>query len=98
HRLRGAIGAMAAAMDGLDVVVFTGGVGENAPTIRARAAEGLGFLGLRIDPESNDTGQGDREIGRPDAPARIFCVMAREDLEIARQVRRVLRGSSTVDK
>jgi acetate kinase len=92
HRLRAAIGAMAAAMDGLDVVVFTGGVGENAPAIRARAAEGLSFLGLRIDPASNDTGQGDREIGRPDAPTRIFCVAAREDLEIARQVRQVLWG------
>jgi acetate kinase len=91
HRLRAAIAAMVAAMDGLDVVVFTGGVGENEPTIRAGAAEGLSFLGLRIDPASNDTGQGDREIGRPDA-TRIFCVAAREDLEIARAVRQVLWG------
>jgi acetate kinase len=91
HRLRAAIAAMVAAMDGLDAVVFTGGVGENEPTIRARATEGLSFLGLRIDPASNDTGQGDREIGRPDA-TRIFCVEAREDIEIAREVRQVLWG------
>jgi acetate kinase len=91
HRLRAAIAAMVAAMDGLDVVVFTGGVGENEPTIRARAVEGLSFLGLRIDPASNDTGQGDREIGRPDA-TRLFCVAAREDIEIAREVRQVLWG------
>jgi acetate kinase len=92
HRLRASIGAMAAAMDGLDVLVFTGGVGENAPTIRAGAVEGLGFLGLGLDPARNDRGQGDREIGRADASARIICLAAREDLEIARQVRRVLGG------
>ena len=47
HRLRAGIASMAAAMDGLDVLVFTGGVGEHAPEIRSRAAEGLGFLGVQ---------------------------------------------------
>lgn len=90
HRLRAAIAGMTAAMDGLDVLVFTGGVGENAPTIRARTVEGLSFLGLQLDPARNDHGDGDREIGRAEAPTRIVCVAAREDLEIARQVRQVL--------
>ncbi|HYL41283.1 MAG TPA: hypothetical protein VET90_08245, partial [Candidatus Binatus sp.] len=54
HRLRGSIAAMAAAMDGLDALVFTGGVGENSAEIRSRAAAGLGFLGVTLDPARND--------------------------------------------
>ena len=53
HRLRAGIAAMAAAMDGLDVLVFTGGVGEHAAPIRARAVAGLSFLGLALDLEAN---------------------------------------------
>jgi acetate kinase len=90
HRLRAGIAAMAAAMDGLDALVFTGGVGENAPTIRARSAAGLGFLGVRLDPARNGTAALDSEIGAPDAPVRTFVIEAREDLQIAHDVRRVL--------
>lgn len=81
---------MAAAMGGIDALVFTGGVGENSPEVRARTIDDLGFLGLRLDREANDRGTGDREIGLVDAPARAFVVQAREDLEIARQVREAL--------
>ena len=49
HRLRGSIAAMAASMDGLDAIVFTGGVGENSAEIRRRAMDGLGFLGIAAD-------------------------------------------------
>jgi acetate kinase len=90
HRLRGCAASMAAAMGGLDVLVFTGGVGENSAEIRSRAMEGLEFLGLRPDASRNGTGTGDREIGSPDAPVRSLVISAREDLEIARQVRSVL--------
>jgi acetate kinase len=89
HRLRGGIAAMAAALSGLDALVFTGGVGENAPTIRSRAAAGLTFLGISIAPE-NDEARPDAEIGAPGAPVRSFVIAAREDLEVARQVREVL--------
>jgi acetate kinase len=81
---------MAAAMDGLDALVFTGGVGENAPTIRARSAAGLGFLGVRLDPVRNGRAALDAEIGAPDAPVRAVVIKAREDLQIAHDVRRVL--------
>jgi acetate kinase len=87
HRLRASIAAMAAAMDGLDAIVFTGGVGENSAEIRQRAMTGLGFLGIAADPASNDSGTGDREIGAPAAAARALVITAREDIEIARQVR-----------
>jgi acetate kinase len=90
HRLRAGIAAMAAAMDGLDVVVWTGGVGEHAPAIRAAAADGLGFLGVRVDQAVNLTATGDREVTGQGAAARSLVVTAREDLEIARQVRGVL--------
>jgi acetate kinase len=89
HRLRASIAAMTASLGGLDALVFTGGVGENAPDLRAMAMSGLAFLGVAVDPERND-GAGDREIGRSDAPVRAFVIAAREDIEIAHQVRTVL--------
>lgn len=122
HRLRAAIAAMAAALAGLDVLVFTGGVGENSPEVRAGAAAALGFLGVDVDPVRNDTGPpafgpgdgsprqggtpshigtpgesrspgaGDWEISRAGAPVRTFVIAAREDIEIAHQVRTVLGG------
>lgn len=90
HRLRAGIAAMAAAMDGLDALVFTGGVGENATAIRARAAAGLGFLGVVLDPARNSSAELDTEIGADGAPVRAFAIHAREDLQIAHEVRDVL--------
>jgi acetate kinase len=90
HRLRAGIGAMAAALGGLDALAFTGGVGEHAPAIRARALEGLGFLGLELDATRNGEADGDADISCPGAPARTLVIAAREDLEIARQARAVL--------
>jgi acetate kinase len=90
HRLRGAIAAMVAALGGLDALVFTGGVGERAPIVRALAADGLGFLGVALDPVRNESGPEDREIGVDGTRVRILVVAAREDVEIAREVRRVL--------
>jgi acetate kinase len=88
HRLRREIAAMTAALGGLDVLVFTGGVGENAAPIRARAADGLGFLGIDVDVERNGTAVPDADIGS--GAARVFVIAAREDLEIARGVRSAL--------
>jgi acetate kinase len=90
HQLRAGIAAMAAAMNGLDALVFTGGVGENAPDIRARAGAGLGFLGVRIDTDRNHHAESDAEIGSANASVRSFVVRAREDLQIAHDVREVL--------
>jgi acetate kinase len=59
--------------------------------------EGLGFLGVRPDAENNDAGTGDREIGAPDAPVRSLVIAAREDLEIARQVRSALGEQASAD-
>jgi acetate kinase len=90
HRLRTGIGGMAAALGGLDAIVFTGGVGERSAAIRARAAAGLSFLGVSLDEAANDAPELDADIGAPGAKARAFVVAAREDVQIARDVRRVL--------
>ena len=93
HRLRASIAAMAAAMGGLDSVVFTGGVGERSPAVRRRASEGLGFLGLELDETANEGAQGDQDISVAGAEVMAFVIVAREDLEIARGVRQVLTGA-----
>ena len=90
HRLRAGIAAMAAALGGLDALVFTGRVGERAHEVRSRAAAGLGFLGIRLDEAANAAAAGDGEIGAAGAPARTLVVESREDLEIARAVRAAL--------
>lgn len=90
HRLRASIAAMAAAMGGLDVLVLTGGVGEHAPELRRRTAEGLAFLGVAL--RDDDAGEGDREVTAPGASVRSLVVTAREDLVIAREVRETLGG------
>ena len=93
HRLRGGVAAMTAAMNGLDGLVFTGGVGENAPAIRRAVVEGLGFLSLAVDPERNETGTGDRVIGRAGTGPMTMVVASREELEIARQVRPLVEAA-----
>lgn len=95
HRLCASVAAMAASMAGVDALVFTGGVGEHASPIRERATERLGFLGVDINTEKSRTVAGDADIGAIEAAVRTLVVTSREDLEIAREVRRVLGARST---
>jgi len=90
HRLVGGIGAMSAATGGVDVLVFTGGVGEHSPLVRRRAVERLGYLGLAIDIRRNDTVHDDADITGAGATGQIVVITAREDLQIAGEARRVL--------
>jgi acetate kinase len=92
HRLAASIAAMAAAMGGLDALVFTGGVGENSPIVRARACMAAAFLGVELDPKANERSVPDTKLSPPDAPVAVVLVTAREDLEMARQARAVLGG------
>jgi acetate kinase len=89
HRLVRELAGMAASAGGLDGVVFTGGVGEHASSIRAATAERLSFLGVAIDATANQAASSDADISAAGAPVRTLVVTAREDLEIARQVRAV---------
>ena len=90
HRLRACIASMAAAMGGLDALVFTGGVGENSAPVRREAAAGLGFLGIDLDARQNAGIKGDGDVSARRAQVRTLVVHAREDAEVARDVRRLL--------
>jgi acetate kinase len=93
HRLCGSVAAMVASLGGLDVLVFTGRVGERAAPIRERAVEALRWLGAELDAERNRAVEADAEISAPGAAVSILVIESREDLEIARQVREVLFAS-----
>src|SRR5438132_5202915 len=97
HRLRSLIASMAAAMGGLDVLVFTGGVGENAPAVRAAAAAGLRFLGVEIGPTLNASLAPDCDISAPTSRVPTLVIKAREDVEVAREVRRVLSAPAKAE-
>lgn len=90
HSLLRNVGAMIAVLGGLDLLVLTGGVGENQPGLRAELAQSLGFLGVSIDPERNAVARADGDVSGGRARVRTVVVSAREDLEIARQTREVL--------
>ena len=90
HRLRAGIASMAAAMNGADLLVFTGGVGEHSSEVRKLAADGLRFLGVVLDEEANRNGEGDRIISAGSSQIATLVVFSREDIEIAKETRSVL--------
>jgi acetate kinase len=86
YRIRKYIGAYFAALDGLDALVFTGGVGENAPLIRSRVCNGLEKIGIRIDTDANEREVDEvSEIGHVDCAVRVLAVRTNEELQIARE-------------
>jgi acetate kinase len=92
HRVAAGIAAMTASTAGLDVLVFTGGVGEHSAMVRRLAVERLAYLGCTIDDASNADGPDDREITGAAAPVRTLVVGAREDLQMAGESRALLSG------
>jgi acetate kinase len=84
HRLQTGIGAMIAALGGIDALVFTAGIGENSREVRAAACANFGFLGLTLDPAKNAQSPVDQEISPSDSAVRVFIVRAQEDWAIAR--------------
>ena len=87
HRLRAGIGAMLASLGGLDALIFTAGVGENSPIVRAAACEAFGFIGLKLDGEKNQHSPVDEDIAAVDSAARVLVIHTQEDWEIARECR-----------
>ncbi|MCB2012393.1 MAG: acetate/propionate family kinase [Geminicoccaceae bacterium] len=77
-------GMLVAALGGLDGFVFTAGIGEHSPVIRARIVEGLAWAGLRLDPDANDAGHG--RITTDDSPVAAFVIPTDEEMVIARAV------------
>ncbi len=85
------IGAYAAAMGGVDAVVFTAGVGENNGYTRAEAVKGLEFMGIKIDPEANNS-RGLKDISAPDATVKTLVIPTNEELMIAIDTQRLVEG------
>lgn len=95
HRLRRYLGAMAAVMGGVDVIAFSGGIGEHGVAVRGRACAGLGFLGARLDAGRNAAASVSHAspvsvLSEPGSPVAVLVVAADEEREIAAEVARVL--------
>lgn len=90
HRLVREVGAMAASAGGLDLLVFTGGIGENAAVVRADVAERLRHLGVTVDPTLNGAATSDGDVSVDGAAARTVVVRAGEDKQIVREVTALL--------
>jgi acetate kinase len=93
YRVKQAIGAFAAALGGLDAVVFSGGIGEHAAEIRARIVDGLEFLGIVLDPARNAAHAA--VITRDDSRVKGRVIRTDEESEIARSTREVLKRVSS---
>lgn len=96
YRVRKYIGAYLAAMGGLDVLVFTGGIGQGSAGVRSLALQGLACMGIKIDEERNRTARGFEEICRistDDSPVTVLVVPANEEKMIARETLRALSRS-----
>jgi acetate kinase len=85
HRLKANIGSMLASLGGLDVLIFTAGIGEKSAGIRQAAAEAFGFLGLKIDPQKNQSNPVDEDISTPDSTVRVLVIHTQEDWAIAQE-------------
>ncbi|OUM96744.1 MAG: acetate kinase [Thermobacillus sp. ZCTH02-B1] len=91
YRLRKYVGAYAAAMNGLDAIVFTAGIGENSPHVRKAVCEGLSFLGVKLDEAANfDAAKEARFISAPDSRVKVLVVPTNEELIIARDTYRLV--------
>ncbi|MDN5346597.1 MAG: acetate kinase [Clostridia bacterium] len=84
------IGAYAAALNGLDALVFTAGLGENSPRVRADICRDMDYLGLRIDPAKNEVHGQEKEISSPDSSVHVFVIPTNEELMIARDTRAIV--------
>ena len=85
HRLRYYIGAMLATLGGLDALVFTGGIGENAAEVREATCESFAFLGLKLDAQKNEQSPADQNISAIDSAIPVLIVHTQEDWAIARE-------------
>jgi acetate kinase len=92
YRIKKYIGAYAAAMGGLDVLVFTAGIGENSPLVRKKCCENLGFFGVKIDDERNEEGvRIEQQISSDDSKVKVFAIPTNEELVIAIDTERIIK-------
>ena len=91
YQIKKFIGGYAAAMGGVDAIVFTAGVGENDITTRAKVCAGLEFLGVKIDADRNNVRGKDTEISAADSKVKVFLIPTNEELVIARDTNRLCK-------
>jgi acetate kinase len=91
YRIRRELGSLAAALGGLDALVFTAGIGENAPVIRSRVCRDAEWLGVEIDEAANAVGRGCISTGS--SRVAVWVIPTNEELMIARHTRRLLERS-----
>jgi acetate kinase len=91
YRVRKYIGSYAAAMGGIDVVVFTAGVGENDPVTRLKACEGLEFIGIEIDPVKNNVRGKITEVSKDGSKVKVFVIPTDEEMMIAKDTLELVR-------
>jgi acetate kinase len=94
YQVKKTIGAFAAAMGGLEAIVFTGGIGENSASLRALVCEGLEFLGVKLDAARNESGSGDRLLSADDSQVAVYALATNEEIVVARRSYRVLAGGA----
>jgi acetate kinase len=94
HRLQAGIAAMAASLAGVDVIVFTAGIGENAATVRGDTCARLGFLGVQLDEKKNSSAKPDAIISTSNSPVHVLVIRAQEDWSIARECMRLSKATS----
>ena len=94
HRLKACFGSMLMSLGGVDVVVFTAGIGEHAVSIRAAACESMSFLGLKLDPNKNNCHPVDQDIATADSTVRVFVIHTQEDWAIAQDCWHCLKDKS----
>jgi len=96
YRVKKYIGSYAAALGGVDAIVFTGGIGENAALVREHVLAGLEFLGVKLDKESNNNGPKERKITTKSSKTQVWVVPTNEELVIARDTIKIIFGVQKV--
>ncbi|MEM8613659.1 MAG: acetate kinase [Cyanobacteria bacterium P01_H01_bin.105] len=94
HRFKACFGSMLMSLGGVDVVVFTAGIGEHAASIRATACESMAFLGLKLDPNKNNDHPVDQDITTVDSTVRVLVIHTQEDWAIAQDCWHCLKDKS----
>jgi len=94
HRVAAAVAAMAASAGGIDVLVFTAGIGEGSAPTRERICERLAFLGVELDPGRNAAAEPDCDVASGNSAVRVLVIRAREELVAARAARHLLPARS----
>lgn len=92
YDIKKSIGAYAAAMNGLDYIIFTGGIGENAPNCREEVLENMEFLGIKLDKQANDVKGQLTKISAPDSKVAVYVIPTNEELLIARDTLAIVEG------